>query len=174
MWVCKVLRYSTEGGKALDIWLTLYKGGVNPLLAVLVCSYVRTIKGATFGFTGTEGHSAVFGAYGVGEPDVASLLAGKINPEAIDTSSVFNNETKSKSGKIGKQAAPSVVIKGFCKPYQKDDGWGGKVSCNGAEGPEFVRRVLEWQRENEPAEASITPPPPSRPTSNTVYLELDM
>lgn len=169
MWICKVLRYSTEGAKALDTWLTLYKGGVNPLLAVLVCSYVRTIKGATFGYTGTEGHSAVFGAYG-GEPDVASLLEGKINPNATQTADVFRNDTKSKNGKIGKQAAPSVVIKGFCKPYEKDDGWGGKVKGEGADGPEFVKRVLEWQRDNEPEAA--TPPP--MPTESTVYLELDL
>jgi len=173
MWVCKVLRYSVEGGKALDTWLTLYKGGVNPLLAVLVCSYVRTIKGATFGFTGVEGHSTVFNSYPEGVADVTSLLAGKINPAATDTWGVFNNGTEKKSSK---KVLPSVVIKSFCKPYQKDDGWGGKIDGDGAEGPEFVRRVLEWQRENEPAGTTSPPPPlpPSQPTSSTVYLELDM
>jgi hypothetical protein len=169
MWVCKVLRYSTEGAKALDTWLALYKGGVNPLLAVLVCSYVRTIKGTTFGYTGTEGHSAVFGEYG-GEPDIASLLEGKINPDARQTADVFRNDTKAKNAKIGKQALPSVVIKGFCTPYMGDDGWGGKVEAEGAEGPEFVKRVLEWQRDNEPE----APTPPPLPTESTVYLELDL
>lgn len=172
MWVCKVLRYSTEGGKALDTWLTLYKGGVDPLLAVLVCSYVRTIKGATFGFTGMDGHSTVFNPYGAG-PDVASLLAGKLNPKALQTSDVFQNGTaKAANSKIGKQSVPSAVIRSFCKPYQKDDGWGGKISGEGAEGPDFVKSVLAWQRENEPSGAA--PPTPSLPTNNTVYLELDM
>jgi hypothetical protein len=169
MWICKVLRYSTEGAKALDTWLALYKGGVNPLLAVLVCSYVRTIKGATFGFTGVEGHSTVFDAYGGGEPDVASLLEGTINPAATDTASVFRTDVKAKGGKIGKQATPSVVIKGFCKPYQKDDGWGGKIIGEGADGPEFVRRVLEWQHE---VEGVTTPPTP--PSKDTVFLDLDL
>lgn len=170
MWICKVLRYSTEGAKALDTWLTLYKGGVNPLLAVLVCSYVRTIKGATFGFTDQNGHSSVFSGYGVGEPDVPSLLEGKINPKATCTADVFHN-TKAKNAKIG-EPSPSVVIKGFCKPYQKDDGWGGKVIGEGADGSEFVKSVLEWQHEIEGVEAS--PPPPPLPTSSTVYLELDL
>jgi hypothetical protein len=168
MWICKVLRYSTEGAKALDTWLALYKGGVNPLLAVLVCSYVRTIKGATFGFTGAEGHSAVFGAYG-GEPDVASLLDGTINPAATQTADVFKNDVKAKGGKIGKAGTPSVVIKGFCKPYQKDDGWGGKIDAQGADGPEFVRRVLEWQHEVEGVVA-----PPSLPSKDSVFLDLDL
>ena len=167
MWICKVLRYSTEGAKALDTWLELYKGGVNPLLAVLVCSYVRTIKGATFGYTGIEGHSGVFSSY---NSDVPSLLAGAVNPKATSTGEVFMSGVKIKDGKIGKGATPSVIIKGFFKPYQKDDGWGGKVSGEGADGPEFVKRVLEWQREIEGVEA----PPPPQPTSSTVYLELDL
>lgn len=169
LWICKVLRYSTEGAKALDTWLTLYKGGVNPLLAVLVCSYVRTIKGATFGFTGMDEHSSVFSANG-GEPDIASLLESKINPDATQTADVFRSDTKSKNGKIGKQAAPSVVIRGFCQPYQKDDGWGGTVSGDGSDGAELVKRVLEWQRDNEPDATT----PPSLPTESTVYLELDL
>lgn len=166
MWICKVLRYSTEGAKALDTWLELYKGGVNPLLAVLVCSYVRTIKGATFGFTGIHDHSTVFRTYSK-EPDVASLLKGKINPNAVDTSSVFGGN----DGRLKKRngVPASVIIKGFCKPMQKDDGWGGKIDTVVADGPEFVRRVLEWQHDVEGTTA-----PPAMPSKNTVFLDLDL
>jgi hypothetical protein len=170
LWVCKVLRYSTEGAQALDIWLELYKGGVNPLLAVLVCSLVRTVKGATFGFTGYEGHSTVFINYGDRTPNVPSLISGTLNPKAECTADVFDNpKVKSKRGKLGKQRSVEATIKGFCKPLQIDDGWGGKVVSNGANGPEFIKRVLEWQHENEPEGATDR-----IPSRDTVYLDLDL
>ena len=163
MWVCKVLRYSTEGDKALDTWLELYKGGVNPLLAVLVCSFVRTIRGATFGFTDTNGHSTVFNSYGKG-PDFLSLLECRINLKAADTDSLFENgRTPLAERKIHK------ILKDFCKPELKDDGWGGKVASAGVSGPDLVRQVLRWQATLEKSLFSEPSPSP-----NTAYLDIDL
>ena len=163
MWVCKVLRYSTEGGRALDTWLELYEGGVNPLLAVLVCSFIRTIKGATFGFTDTNGHSTVFNSYGNG-PDLLSLLECRINSKAANTDSLFeNSRTPLAERKIHK------ILKDFCKPELKDDGWGGKIVSEGVSGPDLVRQVLQWQ---DTLEKSLLPEP--SPSPNTAYLDIDL
>jgi hypothetical protein len=174
MWLCKVLRYGVEGSKALDVWHTLYKGGVNPLLALFVATYIRTVQGATFGWTGAEGHSAVFsggywGAYKRGAHAV-DLLEGVINPKAQNTTEVF-----SKPGRVNNDRVPDKeqeIVKGFCKPIKKSDGWGGTVEGKGADAEDFVARVLKWEEE---LRRSLQPPaPPPLPDETTVYLDLDM
>src|SRR5690606_33543132 len=61
LWICKVLRYGVEGGQSLDVWYELVKAGVKPLLAHVVATYVRTIQGATFQYTGMYSHVSAFG-----------------------------------------------------------------------------------------------------------------
>lgn len=170
MWVCKVLRFTTEGSKAADTFMTLVKGGVDPMLAVLVASHVRSVKGAVFGYTGPEGHSTVF-QYG-DQTDVASLVSRKLNPVADSTSTVFSSTKKVKAEDHTPLTNPVAKIKSFCKPYSKPDGWGGYLTGEGAEGPDLVKHVLEWEREIKDCLQPESPPAP--PDSSTVYLDLDM
>lgn len=139
MWVCKVLRYANEGGQSLDVWLTLCKAGVNPLLALFVASHSRAIIGATFGHTGVDGHSSVFvtGTYDISAEE---LLEGKVYHSAENTYEVFKNSEVRGFKASGK-------VREFFKPIQKDDGWGGKVSGEAASIDTVVSRVLEWQKE---------------------------
>lgn len=179
-WVCKVLRFTTEGAKAAETFMTLVQGGVDPMLAVLVASHIRTIKGATFGYTGLHGHSTVFGqdyCYRTGDyttsVDIVGLVSRSLNDKPTSTSTVFSAPKKSKVKAV---IDPTAKIKGFCKPYKKDDGWGGKVEGVGADATELVKRVLAWQEELgiPTIEALIADTPPPMPDSNTVYLELDL
>lgn len=180
MWICKVLRFITEGAKAADVFMTLVKGGVDPMLAVLVASYVRTMNGATFGYTGLEGHSSVFGAYeGTPAGVVYGLLTRNFEPKSVNTRTVFS---KPKNLKTGKTENPGTKIKGFCKPVTKSDGWGGMVKGDGADASELITRVLQWQAElvsvlpdyDGTLPPIIQPDPPQMPNENTVYLELDL
>lgn len=180
MWICKVLRYSTEGSKSLESWLTLYKAGVNPVLAVLVCTYVQPVKGATFGFTGVDGHVSVFGQYNGPSPDLRSIVEMKINKNAPTTGALFACggqpiPTKTHKGSVNE------IIKSFCKPVMKDDGWGGKIAGAGADTTDFVNRVLAWQAEltGEDVPAPVVAekaakPAAKKPGKNTVFLEMDM
>lgn len=172
MWVCKILRFTTEGSKAADTFMTLVKGGVDPMLAVLVASHVRSVKGAVFGYTGVEGHSTVF-QYG-DRTDVVALVSRELNPTANDTSTVFKTSkiVKARGKKSDPLSNPTTKIKGFCKPYKKPDGWGGYLTGEGAEGPDLVKHVLEWEREIK--DCLQPEPPPALPDSSTVYLDLDM
>lgn len=167
MWLCKVLRYGVEGGQALDVWHELYKAGVNGTLAVLVASHVRSYKGATFGYTGPEGHSTVFGGYGSGTVRAANLLRGKTNPKADNTSSIFSDPSIKKGKTIGQ-----INFQNFCKPVKKSDGWGGTVKGAGADKETFINQILELQRELE-AELGVESAP-KEPNENTVYLDLDL
>lgn len=180
MWICKVMRYSVEGSKSLESWLTLYKAGVNPVLAVLVCTYVQPVKGATFGYSGVDGHVSVFGQYNGPAPDLASIMEMKINKNAPTTGAVFACGGKPIPTKIHK-GSPTEIIKGFCKPVTKDDGWGGKVAGAGADINEFTQRVLAWQAElmgeavPEPVVVEkAAKPAAKKPGKNTVFLEMDM
>lgn len=183
MWMCKVLRYTTEGSKALDVWHTLYKGGVNPVLAVLICTYISGIKGATFSAAAVSGHVSVFGGYGADPVDLPALMRFSFNDKADSTSSLFKlseTDRKALDPKFGKQKSADTKIKSFCKPFEKDDGWGGKIKGEGVDGPELVRRVLEWQEElggwqgaGFPVVPVVEAPPPL-PTASTVYLDLDL
>ncbi len=170
MWMCKVLRYSTESAQALDTWLTLYRGGVDPVFAVVASSYIRTVKGATFSYTGLAIHNTVF--YNTTEAILKNVLDRKMDPKASlgSTSSLFGKPTYN-----GDAAAPK--LRQFCKPYKKSDGWGGTVEGNGVSGDELVRLVLEWQNELSPKPKtnlekvkSLLKPP----SKDTVYLDLDM
>lgn len=181
MWVCKVLRFITEGAKAADTFMTLVKGGVDPLLAVLVASHVRSIKGAVFGYTGVEGHSTVFnGYYAAKKEPILGLLTKTLNPNAANTTQVFKNPD-------GVKIPPELLnattkIKGFCKPFKKSDGWGGTIQGDGADATDLVTQVLQWQAElggllpdyDATFPPVLQPDPPSMPDSNTVYLELDL
>lgn len=180
VWVCKVLRFITEGAKAADTFMTLVKGGVDPMLAVLVASHVRSIKGAVFGYTGVEGHSTVFSAYYYqknAEP-LLGLLTRTLNPKASNTTEVFQNPEGIKVPRLEKA---TDKIKSFCKPFKKSDGWGGYVQGVGADASDLVTRVLQWQAELGQLlpdyDATFPPvlqPDPPMPDSNTVYLELDL
>jgi hypothetical protein len=172
MWVCKVLRYGNEGGKALEAWLTLYKGGVNPLIALLVGSHTRTAKGATFGYTGQYIHSSVFAD---SAPDVLALLHTKLNLNANNTGEVFHSfETAKLSSRSRKDV--STIVQGFCQPVLKDDGWGNKVMGEGVDAPDFIEKVLAWQNDMEKRWENASKPkePKPMPTAETIYLEVDL
>lgn len=171
MWMCKVLRYSTEGSRALDTWKTLYDGGVNPTLAVLVCTHISSVKGSTFGASEVCSHVRVFNYRESADPDIYNLMRGESNPAAKDTSSLFNHGKSKNAGK--KVPGVSGKVRGFCKPFKKSDGWGGFIEGNGADATELVERVLKWQRELEET-FEMSQAAPAMPDSNTVYLELDL
>ena len=171
MWMCKVLRYSTEGSRALDTWKTLYDGGVNPMLAVLICTHISSVKGSTFGASEVCSHVRVFNYRESADPDIFNLLRGESNPGAKDTSSLFNHGKSKNAGK--KVPGVSSKVRGFCKPFKKSDGWGGFIEGNGADATELVERVLKWQRELEDT-FEMAQAAPAMPDSNTVYLELDL
>lgn len=173
MWVCKVLRFSIEGAKASETFMTLVQGGVDPMLAVYVASHIRSLKGAVFGYTGVEGHSTV-----ANDADLLGMLERNRVENADSTSTLFKAVTKVPKGSEA-ISDPVGKIKGFCKPFIKEDGWGGKIKGEGIEGKELVKRVLEWQAEFKEfipldGKLPIIVPPPPLPDSNTVYLELDM
>ena len=169
MWMCKVLRYAVEGAKAVDVWFKLKQGGVDPLLALLVATHVRTIKGATFGFTGPEAHSTVFSRNV--KTDIPRLMQRVPNLHATCTSDVFIEQK-------GAKETPLPFQK-FLKPTKKSDGWGGTVDGVAWDQDEFVRQVLKWQEEMTGKAVEIPPPPPPpvevwKPSRNTEFLELDM
>lgn len=168
MWMCKVLRYSTEGSRALDTWKVLYDGGVNPLLAVLVCTHMSSVKGATFGAATVTGHVTVFNYDWAVDPDIGNVLKAKINPKAKDTSSLFGVRSKKET------LVAETVKKKFCAPFKKSDGWGGMIEGKGADGPELVKRVLQWQHGLEKKHGLAESSPAPLPDSNTVYLDLDL
>jgi hypothetical protein len=171
MWMCKVLRYSTEGSRALDTWKVLYDGGVNPMLAVLVCTHIASVNGATFGYSQVCSHVRVFNCSESADPDILNLLRGESNPGSKDTSSLFNHGKNKNAGK--KVGSVVTKVRGFCKPFKKSDGWGGFIEGNRADATELVERVLKWQRELEET-FELSQAAPAMPDSNTVYLELDL
>jgi hypothetical protein len=169
MWICKVLRYAVEGSQSLDTWHELYKAGVNPLLALVVATFVRKVTGATFGYTGPENHVSVFRVE-YGTPnfpyDPAEIMKGVFNPIATCTAEVF--------------AAPSkgchLPLEDFCRPIQVSDGWGGTADSVASSKVEFIERVKQWEKSLQKKEGPLVDrvAKPKRPTKNTVYLEVDM
>jgi hypothetical protein len=180
MWVCKVLRFITEGGKAADTFMTLCKGGVDPMLAVYIASHIRTVKGATFGYTGPETHSTVFERkYGENVPiEIAGLVQRNLNPDAPSTQTVFKTIPGTKlDNKL--TTSPEMKVQSFCKPFEKDDGWGGKIKGEGVDADALVKRALEWEKDLKVCLRLDPVPEPAfiplgMPDSNTVYLELDL
>lgn len=178
MWVCKVLRFITEGGKAADTFMTLVKGGVDGMLAVLVASHVRTIKGTTFGYTGPYGHmSVVSPGYEGGKVSVAGFLSRNLHPRPKNTLSVFS----APKGVTKDVTAPEAKIKGFCKPFKKPDGWGGFITGEGADAESLVNHVLEWEKELKETlkpptmvERVVAAAKKKMPNKDTVYLDLDL
>jgi hypothetical protein len=177
MWICKVLRYATEGSKALDTWLALYKSGVNPLLALLIATNMSSVKGATFGATAVTTHVSVFrnGYYGdpTQGPNLLKLMAGDVNKKANATCEVFGTDSS---------VNPPEICAKFVKPIVEDDGWGKQIKSTGAKQTELVEQVLEWQKGIGGPVAPVFPfsaepiqvPPPPLPTKSTVFLEMDL
>lgn len=164
LWICKVLRFCTEGEKAAEVFQALCEGGVDPLVAVLAASYVRTVlPGAVFGYTGIHSHSTVFKHAYI---DVGSLVKGEPLKQAENTSEVFQGNTSSS----GKTIYCPQVFKEFCKSFVKSDGWGGSIETDGAKKEDFIAKVLDWQKEF--VKPSNLPPPP--PAKDTVYLDFDV
>lgn len=166
-WVCKVLRFPTEGGKAVDTFHTLIKGGVTPMLAVYVASYIRGFSNNKFKFTGTESHMAVFGksSYRFGKnryDDIRAIVEAKMNPNPASTFDLFG-------GYDGQKEDPSQIIPNFCKPMLMADGWGGTVKAEGATPDQLVQQVLKWQTEILAKGA----PAPVADTSG-VFLNVDL
>jgi hypothetical protein len=186
MWMCKVLRYTTEGEQALDAWLTLTKGGIKPLLAVLICTYVSTYKGAVFSAKDVCGHVSVFG-WANDSYDLQGIIDGEVNREATDTATVFKSSKKvpDRSEVVLKAKARDKATK-FCKPFKKSDGWGGEITGNGATAEEMVAAALAWQKELGIDDAEAVFPvaevakkparrrPIPKPDKNTVFLEVDL
>lgn len=180
MWICKVLRYSTEGGKALDVWYSLVKNGVDPMLALLVCSFANHIHGATFGAGTVNGHVNVM-TYADRMPNVPSLLLRKDDPFADSTQTLWSGTA---NVILPPEVAPKRItdkIAGFCKPVRKSDGWGGTVEGKGADEKDFISRILKWQEElseHLPEGWATTVKPVNvvgnLPSSSTVYLDLDL
>lgn len=164
MWMCKVLRYGVEGSKALEVWKALFDAGVAPVLALLVATYVRSVSSSSFGYSGPDGHSTVFGGglrqEGLG--NIADLLRPKSRPFCNDTSGVFFSDRPAEGKSV---INVSGKIRGFCKPTKKSDGWGGTVASNGSAKEDFIANVLAWQAELDP---SFT-----RNSSETLDLEMN-
>lgn len=169
MWMCKVHRFVTEGQKAADTFITLVKGGVDGMVAVYVASLIRTISGATFGYTGPEGHSTVISE----NTNVKKFVQKDVQPKAVGTADLFGT---------GKGAF--TAVQGFCAPIKKDDGWGGKIEGSGITGKDLVKRVLAWQKKEfgdlvvNPPQMTIEEPSlpdgSKSPDGSTVFLEVDM
>ena len=135
MWVCKVIRYAIEADKALDVWFDLYSKGINPLFALAVCTFVKTIKGATFGLSPRDSHSAVFGD----TIDPADLFRGEPCGYAMDTSCVFGSRFS---------VSLKLSLEAFCKPAPISDGWGGFTPSRGeVSKQEFYEKILNWENE---------------------------
>lgn len=184
MWICKALRYCVEGQQSLDTWLALYKGGIHPLLAFLVCNFISSANGGVFNSTVVNGHCAVIrNGYNMGAPvDVDSFMNFQVNREAAETGSIFRSKT-------AKEQHVTTKISAFCKPFVKDDGWGGKITGNGVGAQDLVAKVLEWQKElggyipgarfsgqslQIVAAEAVAEMPPPLPKGDTVYLDFDM
>jgi hypothetical protein len=185
MWMCKVLRYATEGSQALDVWNELYKNGVHPVLAVLICTFISAQKGASFTAATVSSHVSVFrdaSTYGgvSNAPDLHGVMKFSFNKGATCTSTVFGDEREGKPTPI---STVKTKIASFCKPVMKDDGWGGKVAGESATKEDLIKRALEWQEElggyngasfQVPAPMPLQAPPVALPDSNTVFLEVDL
>ncbi len=136
MWSCKVLRYSTEGGKSLDTWSALYAGGVNPYVALLVSSRISPVSGASFGASQVTSHLDVFYS-GADENSVKNMLNGVFNKKANGTYSAFGLTVKD---------TVSAKFRGFCRPIKISDGWGGEVDGSAASKEAFIQNVLDWEQ----------------------------
>lgn len=182
MWMCKFLRYSTEGSKALDVWHILYRNGVNPLLAAYICTHISSYKGATFTASSVSAHVGVFrdegGPYLEEVPvDLHGLMKFSFNKGADSTHNLFkDNDAKTKA-----KGKPLARIAELCKPYVKDDGWGGKITGKGCDEKQLVEGALKWQEELGGYDAGISSCsevpviiPVAEPAKNTVFLDFDL
>lgn len=177
MWVFKVLRFVTEGANAPDTFMKLVQGGVDGMLAVYVASHIRSLKGATFGYTGPYGHMSVVGSGGYNEADVIGMFQRNLNPTPNNTASVFIMDKDKIPPRFNVPKTYEPIVRDFCKPFQKPDGWGGFVNGEGADTTALVERTLAWQAELQVCLSGANPksaPVPKMPDSNTVYLDLDL
>ena len=184
LWVCKALRYGVEGAGALDVWKTLYDGGVNPILALAAATYIRTVRGASFGYTGLDYHSCVFG-YRADIP-VEGIIRGKVDKKATETYRLFSG---SKSEKSISTSIFDDKMSSFCSTRKSSDGWGGFITEKGTQGEEFVKNILAFQKEyeayvpekerwnyGEPVGQGdeVCSPVVTAPTASTVFLDFDV
>ena len=167
MWMCKVSRLATEAGQAADVFMELVKGGVDGMLAVYIASLVTSYKGAVFGYTGVIGHSTVIDPR---KTSPAAYLQRNVNKTANETPALFSYDKALPGNNITGEKAGEVV-RGFCKPFKKPDGWGGFIQGKGADRETFIGRALEWQKE---LTAEPVKPVKKKPTKDTVFLEMDM
>lgn len=158
MWIFKVLRYSTEGSKSLDVWNALYKAGVDPFLAILICTIVGSVEGTTFGVGGVRMHVEVFR----GCVSYKKLLKHEFDKQAEHTGAFFK----------GVEGDFTAKITGFCKPVQISDGWGGMTDSTSSAVPDFVDSVKEW--EEQLRVKYLTVREPKAITRQTVFLDEDM
>ena len=138
MWVLKVFRLITEGGKGPDTFMELVKGGVDPMLALFTASNIRAVSSDLYNYTGPEGHSSVF-TRGV---SLKNLVMKVHDKGSTETSALFYEDERRVDG----EPLSRTVVKGFCKPFIRDDGWGGKIAGSGVSGEDLIRQCLEWQK----------------------------
>ena len=163
LWICKSLRYATEGAKALDVWKELVDEGVDPLLSVVVCTFVSNIKNRQFYPSSVTTHCAVFLNYiGQAPCDAENLLRRHHNPDANSSYTLYGKENAFIEG---------ATFADFCKPVIKDDGWGGKITSLGSTKDYFIQEVLKWENTIR-EEHGI--PKNNVPNSSTVYLDVDL
>jgi hypothetical protein len=154
--------------------MTLVKGGVDGMLAVYISQYVRTLKGAVFGYTGLCQHMTVLSL----ETSVVGMMQRNLNPRATTTANVFKAIEKSVPRNFVEDRNPRVKIEGFCKPFKKPDGWGGFTTGVGADETTFIAHALEWQTQLSVCLPGAVEPvqeaPPQMPDSNTIFLAVDL
>lgn len=181
MWVCKVLRYATEGGSALNVWLELKKRGVDPLVALMSASFIREIsKDGKCTYTGAHTHSTVFlpiqryqnGKYVQQDlPTFQELLNPVRNVKADQTQGIFlQNPTivVRKPNDYGYDYIPGVKrFKEFCVVQKMSDGWGGFKEVSGVHIDDLSATILKLCEENTTLKSF-------EPTKDTVYLEIDV
>lgn len=165
MWLCKVTRFTTEGGQSAETFRRLVEAGVDGMLAIYVASHVRKVSSTGFTYTGTEGHSTVIKQ----KTDVVGMIQRNLNMKAGDTGTVFERKGGFRQNRY---FDVSDRIHGFCRPTKVSDGWGGQVERSAANKESFIENVKEMERELLNFCQPNIPQP--MPDSNTVYLDLDL
>lgn len=144
MWVCKVVRYATEGDRSLDVWKYLTDNGVNPLLALYVSSSTAQVRGATFGYKSVYTHSNVFTNFA---PSIKKLLKFKHNRFAKTTRCLFTDSRSTRTVEDDEKE----FFRAFSKPTEVSDGWGGVVISTGSAPKVFLDNVKKWEKKVTPS-----------------------
>lgn len=164
LWICKVLRYAREGGQALDTWKALKDGGVDPLFAFVLSSYIASFNKTSFSYYPVTGHTNAFlqGA----DPE-------KIFKRVFVGEEVCRKSYNNTSELWGARRDFSDKVRDFCKPRKESDGWGGSVTISRANSEELIKKCLEWEEQLR-TEYKIPKITEVLPTQDTVYLDVDM